>query len=48
MSMTSHHYTMSKSRNHGASRWTYWTLVLVIVAVFMALTFGDAGGASLL
>jgi len=48
MSIVRHRYPASKSRNVGADRVTVWLLVVVIVAAFMALTFGDALGAVLL
>ncbi|HWO58387.1 MAG TPA: hypothetical protein VNN55_12585 [bacterium] len=44
MNTVRHHYELPKRGNERARGWTYWTLVMVIVAVFMALTFGDAGG----
>ena len=47
MSTIKHRYPYSKSRSGGADRVTYWLLVVVVTATFMALTFGDAGGALL-
>ncbi len=47
MSTIKHRYPYSKSRNSSTDRVTYWLLVVVVVATFMALTFGDAGGAML-
>ena len=48
MSIVRHRYPATPSNKSTAARFTIWLLVVVIVAAFMALTFGDAGGASLL
>jgi hypothetical protein len=48
MSTIKHRYPYSKGRKETADRTTIWLLVVVVVAAFMALTFGDAGGAGLL
>lgn len=47
MNTVKHRYPYSKNRKPVADRVTVWLLVVVIVAAFMALTFGDAGGTGL-
>ena len=47
MSIVRHHYPASQSTPARAGRATIWLLVVVVVAAFMALTFGDAGGSTL-
>lgn len=48
MSIIRHQYPATKNRKPQADRVTILLLVIVVVAAFMALTFGDAGGAALL
>ena len=48
MQTVKHRYPAYKKDKPQADRVTVWLLVIVIVAAFMALTFGDAGGAPLL
>jgi hypothetical protein len=48
MSIVRHRYPAKESTPARADRVTIWLLVVVVVAAFMALTFGDAGGATLL
>jgi hypothetical protein len=48
MSIVRHRYPAKESTPARADRVTLWLLVVVVVAAFMALTFGDAGGATLL
>lgn len=48
MSTVRHHYPANNDTTPRAHRLTVWLLVVVVVAAFMALTFGDAGGAACL
>lgn len=48
MSMIRHRYPAYQKEKPRADRITVFLLVLVIVAVFMALSFGDAVGTSFL
>lgn len=48
MSITHHKYLSAERPETRASRASVWLLIIVVVAAFMALTFGDASGAGLL
>lgn len=48
MSIVRHRYPAKENTPPRADRVTIWLLVVVVIAAFMALTFGDAGGASML
>lgn len=48
MSIVRHRYPANERTPARAGRVTVWLLVVVVVAAFMALTFGDAGGSTLL
>jgi hypothetical protein len=48
MSTIHHRYPGYQNRKPRADRFTIILLVIVVVAAFMALTFGDASGGSML
>jgi len=48
MSTIHHRYPGYQNRKPRADRVTVFLLVVVVVAAFVALTFGDASGASML
>lgn len=48
MSLVKHRYPYSAEIEPRANRVTILLLVVVVIAAFMALTFGDAGGIGLL
>lgn len=48
MSIIRHRYPGYQKSKPRADRFTVFLLVIVVVAAFMALTFGDASGATML
>jgi hypothetical protein len=48
MSLVRHRYPGYQNRKPKSDRITVFLLIVVVVAAFMALTFGDAGGGSIL